>query len=469
VVGLALSALVGYAVAGDVVPAPGGAYVEAAVGAPSYLNPLLASPGSPDDDLVALVYAGLTRVGPDGDVRPDLAAEWRVSPDGKQYAFRMRPEARWHDGRPVTADDVVGTVRLLQSPDFPGDPALAGLWRGVTAEAASGEVRFALPAANAWFLEQASLGVVPMHVFAGAAGRGLLEHEANARAVGSGPFRVVAADPRRVRLERFDGYHGRKPYLGAVEMRFYASADAAVAAARGGEANALRPLPVGDFAGAPPDGFARAELEERGRRQVLLFNTRSAPFDDPAARGRVARALAAGAPDLPDLRFTIVTNDRPERVRQAEELARRLGRVGGRVDVQAVGWSGLIADVLRPGRFQAALVEHADGQIDGDPSAFWSDGGGLNFGRWRSERGDALLALARQSTTPSARRDALREWRALFDAESPAIVLGSPRLVYWVSEEIRDAAAPAALAAPRDRFARLAEWHVFTRRAPGRF
>jgi ABC-type transport system substrate-binding protein len=397
----------------------------------------------------------LTRIEPDGEVRPDLASEWRLSPDGKQYTFRLRPEARWHDGRPVAADDVVATVNQLQAPEFPGDPALASLWRGVTAEAASGEVRFTLPRADAWFPEKASIGVVPAN--------------AGGRPVGAGPFRVVAADARHVQLERFDGYHGRKPYLGLVEMRFYASVDAAVAGLRSGEANALRPLPADALTAPPPDGFARFEIEERGHRQLLVFNTRAAPFDDPAARAKVVRALAGGAPDPPEPRFTIVTNDRPERVRLAEELARRLGRVGARVEVQAVGWTGMVADVLQPGRFQAALIEHADGLVDGDPSPFWSAGGALNFGRWRSEHGDALLARAREAMSPAARRDALREWRAVFEAEVPAVVLGSPRLAYWVSQEIRDASAPSVVGAPRERFARIAEWHVFTRRAPGRF
>ncbi|HEV8634965.1 MAG TPA: ABC transporter substrate-binding protein [Chloroflexota bacterium] len=465
----ALAALAGNAVAGDVVPAPGGAYVEAAVGAPRHLNPLLAEPGSPDDDLCALLYAGLTRVEPDGEVRPDLALAWQLSPDGKRYTFRLRPDARWHDGRPVTGDDVAQTVRLLQAPDFAGDPALAGLWRGITVEAASGEVRFTLPRPNAWFPEQASLGVLPAHVVGGASGRALLEHGLNARPLGSGPFKLVTADPRRVELAAFDGYHGRRPYLQTVEMRFYGSVAAAAEALRRGEVNALRPLPLGELPAAP-NGVQPFALPELGRRLVLVLNTRSAPFDEPATRAKVVRALSGGAGghDLSGLRLTIVTNDRPEHVRLAEELARRLARVGAAADVQAVGWSGMIADVLAPGRFQAALVEHRDGLSSGDPGPFWSSAGRLNFGRWASERADALLVRAYEATSPEARRGALREWDAVFETEAPGLVVEHPRLGYWVGDEIRGVRV-AQLASPRDRFAGLAEWHVFTRRAAGRF
>ena len=448
-------------------PADGGAYVEAAVGAPGHLNPLLAEPGSPDDDLCALLYAGLTRIEPDGALRPDLAIDWRVSPDGKQYTFRLRPDARWHDGRPVRADDVAQTVRLVQAPDFAGDPGLSALWRGITVEAAPGEVRFGLPRPNAWFPEQASLGVLPSHVVAGGAGRGLLEHELNARPVGSGPFRLVAADLLHVELAAFEGYHGRRPRLQTVEMRFYGSAAAAAAALRRGEVNALRPLPLGELPPAP-GGVQALTPTELGRRLVVLLNTRAAPFDDPATRAKVVRALGGGAPDLTGLRLTLVTNDRPEHVRLGEELVRRLGRVGANAELQTVGWSGMIADVLAPGRFQAALVEQRDGLADGDPGPFWSSASRLNFGRWTSERAEGLLARAREASSIEARRAALREFEAVFQAEAPGLVVEQPRLDYRVTEEIRGLQV-GSFASPRDRFGGVADWYVFTRRVAGRF
>jgi ABC-type transport system substrate-binding protein len=337
----------------------------------------------------------------------------------------------------------------------------------VVAEAAGAQVRFTLPRPNAWFPEQASLGILPAHVVGGATGRALLEHELNARPVGSGPFKLAAADARRVELTAFDGYYGRRPYLQSVEMRFYGSTAAAVAALRRGEVNALRPLPLEELPSAP-SGVQSLALPELGRRLVLVLNTRAAPFDDAAARARVAGALGGGAPSGPPPPLTIVTNDRPEHVRVAEELSRRLARAGATADVQALGWSGMIADVLVPGRFQAALVEHRDGLASGDPRPFWASAGRLNFGRWASERGDALLARAAEATSPEARRAALREWSALFDAEAPGVVVESPRLGYWVAEEIRGLQV-AQLASPRDRFAGIAGWYVFTRRVPGRF
>src|ERR671926_398435 len=59
--------------------------------------------------LAAVLFAGLMRTTPDGQVAPDLAERWEVSPDGRTYTFRLRPGLRWSDGTPLDAHDVVFT------------------------------------------------------------------------------------------------------------------------------------------------------------------------------------------------------------------------------------------------------------------------------------------------------------------------------------------------------------------------
>ena len=75
-------------------PAHGGRYVEAVVGVPSIVNPLYATFNDVDKDLAALIYSGLTRLGPDGTVLPDLAAGWDVgADDGLHVTAAMRSRA----------------------------------------------------------------------------------------------------------------------------------------------------------------------------------------------------------------------------------------------------------------------------------------------------------------------------------------------------------------------------------------
>jgi ABC-type transport system substrate-binding protein len=97
-------------------PAPGGTYVEGIVGSPQYVNPLLCQYNDADRDLCALVFSGLLRLDEHGQLQYDLADNYEVSPDGLVYTFRLRPNARWHDNRPVTADDVLYTISCCKIP-----------------------------------------------------------------------------------------------------------------------------------------------------------------------------------------------------------------------------------------------------------------------------------------------------------------------------------------------------------------
>jgi len=122
--------------------APVAVHREAVVGRPSSVNPVTARTQA-DRDLVALLFRGLVRSGQDGRPVADLAAGWTVEAKGARWTFRLRADARWQDGVPVTSDDVVYTVRVLQDPAYTG-PLAAG-WQGVTATAIdAATVRFDL-------------------------------------------------------------------------------------------------------------------------------------------------------------------------------------------------------------------------------------------------------------------------------------------------------------------------------------
>ena len=62
------------------------------------------------------IYEGLTAIDADLRVVPALAASWTVSPDGLTYVFRLRPKARFHDGKAVTPDDVIASIARVRDP-----------------------------------------------------------------------------------------------------------------------------------------------------------------------------------------------------------------------------------------------------------------------------------------------------------------------------------------------------------------
>ncbi|MEK7584953.1 MAG: ABC transporter substrate-binding protein [Patescibacteria group bacterium] len=167
-------------------PAAGGRLVEGVVGAPRFINPLLAT-ANPDRDLVALVYSGLMRRGADGKLVPDLAREYSVSDDGKTYTFTLRPDLVWHDGAPVTAKDVVFTVNLAKEPAIKS-PRRAS-WEGVQVSAQGDDkVIFELKQPYGSFLENATLGLLPAHLWQEVSNEAAPFSNLNIEPVGTGPY-----------------------------------------------------------------------------------------------------------------------------------------------------------------------------------------------------------------------------------------------------------------------------------------
>jgi peptide/nickel transport system substrate-binding protein len=238
-------------------PGQGGTYVEGVAGYPQHLSPLLSGFNPADQDLCSLIFSGLTRFNAHGEVEPDLASSWEIAADGLSYTFHLRTNAYWHDGSPVTADDVILTIRLLQDPEFSGPAELGGnVWRTVKIEKVDRRtVRFKLAEPYAPFLDYTTVGIVPSHKMAGTYAVDLPKAEFNLDPVGSGPFQVEEIESEdgtivSVVLEQFPRYYRARPYLDRVQFRFYSSHRAALTAYEEGEVEGVARVRTEDLARA---------------------------------------------------------------------------------------------------------------------------------------------------------------------------------------------------------------------------
>jgi peptide/nickel transport system substrate-binding protein len=184
-------------------PAPSSAvsadpYREGIVGRPTSISPLSAR-NQADRDLVALIFNGLVRLGPEGGFAPDLAATWTVMNDGRTWTFDLREDATWHDGTPVTADDVVFTVETLRNPAYTGPGAFS--WQDVVTIAVDERtVRFELETPLAGFLFALTQPIVPAHLLSDAPIALLADDPFGHAPIGSGPFALVSLDDQRAVL-----------------------------------------------------------------------------------------------------------------------------------------------------------------------------------------------------------------------------------------------------------------------------
>lgn len=214
-----------------IVPTYGGSFVEGIVGSPRFINPVLAS-SNPDKDITEIVYAGLMTYREDGTYIPELAEEYTVSEDGMIYNFTLKKDIKFHDGKPLTAHDVVFTVQLAQNSAVKSP--LRPEWTGVTATVLDDyTVQFILETPYAGFLRTATLGIMPKHLFENLAPNQIIFSEYNINAVGAGPFKIkkVIKDsigiPKKLLLRRNNTYTLGKPFLKKITFQFYTSLELA--------------------------------------------------------------------------------------------------------------------------------------------------------------------------------------------------------------------------------------------------
>ncbi len=209
------------------VPAYGGTLSEGLIGSPRFINPVLAISDS-DRDLTALVYSGLLKATPSGDYVPNLAESYTISSDGLTYTFVLRPDATFHNGTKVTADDVVFTIQKVQDPAIKSP--VAANWSGVTVSQIDARtVQFKLKNPYAPFIENLQLGILPKSLWQGVSDDEFSFSDLNTSPVGSGPFKVGAISrtssgiPSFYKLDAFTNYTLGEPYLQHIELHFYAS------------------------------------------------------------------------------------------------------------------------------------------------------------------------------------------------------------------------------------------------------
>lgn len=303
---------------------------EALIGQVQRLNPLLAALNPVDGDITALIFEGLTRLNAYGEPVGALAQTWVVSSDGLEYVFILRQDVLWQDGTPFNADDVVFTMGLLSSSDFPGAPAIGAFWRTVeTQKLGDHLVRFRLTQPLASFLTQLTIGILPEHALRGIRAAQLIDHRFNLTPVGTGPYQLEAlrtSDGQtisRVDLRVAPVYRQRaegqaQPFaISRVSFVLYPTFEAAAAALGSGQVDGLAARDMNErqtlmaipttrvyTAIAPSVGMLIYNWDETDRRffkeqrvRVALQTglNRTTPVETRLAN----RAIAANSPLLP--------------------------------------------------------------------------------------------------------------------------------------------------------------------------
>ena len=263
-------------------------------GNPSVINPVL-STDSASSSVEGLVFSGLFRVSTNMELEPDLVATYTVFEDGLRYRFVLRPNLKFQDGHPLTAEDVKFTVDTLLNPKtntvrrngfvVNGKPIRFKIIDPLTIDAI-------LPEPFSPFLVEASIGILPKHLLEG---KDINTATFNRQPVGSGPFKMVDWKPDQyVRLVRNERYYGKEPKLPGIIYKIIPDAQSATIAFEKGETDATDLLP-NDFPKFANAGKYQAFKYYGLEYTYMGFNLKDPRFADPRLRQAIAHAIDKAA------------------------------------------------------------------------------------------------------------------------------------------------------------------------------
>lgn len=433
------------------------------------------------------VFGGLVGLDAEQRLQAALAESWSISPDGTVYTFYLRPEARFHDGRVVTAQDVIYSWERALDPATRSDVALTYLGDIVgAAERRRGEA----PAVRGLAaLDERTLQVTidapkPYFLLKLTAPPAAVVDRANVgmggewyrRPNGTGPYRLLSWEPGKVKLyERSASFYGEAPATRYLAARLDVGYSGTYLY-RLGEIDqlALDSYSLGLL--EDPASPLRADLREAVPlcTSFVAFDTSRPPFDDPQVRQAFAMAVdreqyAARAlqgatlparglfpPGLPGYSADLqgVTFD-PEGAR-ARLAASRYGaeplppirltssgygfHVDAGMGVLVQMWQETLGaeisiDQLEPGAFGETVQGSERGNLffwewcadypdpENFADALFHSGAQQNIGRYKSAELDALLEQARSEADVERRMGLYREAERMIVDDGAAIFL----------------------------------------------
>jgi len=277
----------------DPQPVRGGAYTEGLVGNFLRLNPILDHANQADRDIDRLIFTGLVRFDEHGLPMPDLAESWAISADATLFTFTLRADALWHDGEPVTSNDVIYTFSKLQDEGYPGASELQAMWQQINIiRLDDRSFQFQLPEPFAPFLDYLTIGLLPDHLLRGVSVVDMIDHPFNLNPIGTGPFRFdhfITEDDVivGVYLTAFTDHYQGAPYLERVEFLYYPDAESAFEAYQSGEVLGLSTVTSSIFSEVlqnPDLNMHSARLPRMGIVFLNLLNPEKEFFTDRRVR-----------------------------------------------------------------------------------------------------------------------------------------------------------------------------------------
>ena len=486
-------------------PQPGGVYTEALVGQVQRLNPLLDWYNQPDQDIDRLIYSGLVRFNARGLPVPDLAT-WTVTADATIYTFTIKENAEWHDGTPVTVDDIIFTFSKITDEDFPGPADLAEFWSQI-------EIIPSIP-------------LLPDHLLRGVSAGAMIDHPFNLDPIGSGPFRfdqfiVDEGEITGVSLVSNPDFYDDPPFLDRVEFVLFPTSEAAYQAYTEGEVTGISNIdrdtleqvladpginlhsarvPRVEMVFINTQNQEKQYLSDKRFRQALLYainrqyiidmieggqgllpygplmpGTWAHSQEIPLIEFNPEEAPAGAQPGTADyvrtqedvtLSLDLIYPDDATHGQIAAMMQRNWQAVGIAVTLTPVDPAEMLSEYLQPRSYEVALTTFNLSQFpDPDPYPFWHDSQaetGQNYSAFQDRNTSIWLEQARIVPDIGRRTELYRSFQARFLDQVPAIFLYYHVYNFAIDAEYQGVTI-GPMFDPSDRFNTVRQWYLIER------
>lgn len=500
----------------------GGTYAEAAVGPIDTLNPLFA--GTPAAEAVSqLMFSRLLTYDDTGNLNYDLAKHVQTSEDELTYTVELRKGVKWHDGRALTADDVVFTTELLSDPMT--RTQIRG-WDGITVEKKDDHtVEFSLKTAYAPFRSALTFPILPKHLLGEVAHDEIREAGFSSSPVGSGPFAfrmlqdIDSSETKVVHLAANEQYYRGAPKLDRFQVLAVPDEEAVLSALKLNEVSGASSVSR-ELIEQLPEGRYEVQTQSVQNGVYALFNNESEILSDRVVRQALQRGtntdeirqkvggdvlaldlpytnlhLEGEAPEAPgydreaaaelldeagwkladgvrkkgdrELRLSVATTKNIEYERALEVLIGQWRQLGVQVDNNVIDAAdptqNFVQSVLQPRAYDVLLYQLTLGR-DPDVFAYWHSSQavarGLNLANYSSQVSDDILSSARSGSDNALRDSKHISFARQWLRDAPAIGLYQPVVHSVVARSVFGVSEDAVLVAPVDRYEYARYWMV---------
>lgn len=505
------------------IPKFGGSFTEGVVGSPRFINPVLAISDT-DKDLSSIIYSGLLKKGADGNFKTDLAEYYNIDESGTIYDFILKKDIHFHDGKEVTADDVIFTINKILDPVIKS-PKRSN-FEGVTIEKINNkEIKFILKKPYSPFIETLTLGILPKHIWEKVSSEEFAFSQYNINPIGSGPYKIEKITknsgevPSSITLISWKKYNPERPKIKNITFRFFANENDMLRAynnknidnVSGISPNSAKIISVKNNPDSPSlprvfgvffnQNVAPALLNKEVRQALDIATPKQKIVDEVLyGFGKVidgptpnyvelnkdqfgdiekASLILSGAgwkknnenilekktkKETQKLVFSITTSDSPELKQVAEILKEYWEKIGASVTIKVFESGDLSQNIIRPRKYDSLLFGEVVNE-NSDLYPFWHSSErndpGLNIALYTNITVDKNLEAIQKETDQQIIKSKKDIITKEINKDIPAIFLFSPDFIYINSPKIKNVALKN-ISFPNERFSNIESWFIET-------